>query len=78
MIPSLDSIRRVTSWAVLGAVLLGLAGFALPSAPLLEAVSHRPIPEFKNQQLSAWINSTPLTRGDLRGQVVMIEIWTSV
>lgn len=63
---------------VLGAVLLGLAVYAFPSDPLLEAGSHRPMPEFKNQHPSAWINSTPLTRGDLRGKVVLIEIWTSV
>lgn len=36
------------------------------------------MPEFKNQQPSAWINSPPLSRNDLRGQVVLIEVWTSV
>ncbi len=36
------------------------------------------MPEFKHQQPAAWLNSPPLSRADLRGQVVLIEIWTSV
>ena len=36
------------------------------------------LPEFRHRQPTAWINSPPLSRDDLRGQVVLIEIWTSV
>ena len=34
------------------------------------------IPEFTQTNDSAWINSKPLTVNDLRGKVVLIDIWT--
>lgn len=38
----------------------------------------RPMPEFTNQSPQLWINSKPLQKKDLRGKVVLIEIWTSI
>ena len=36
------------------------------------------MPQFENQSPDFWINSPPLRREDLRGKVVLIEVWTSV
>jgi hypothetical protein len=35
------------------------------------------LPEFGDASPGAWINSPPLRRADLKGQVVLIEVWTS-
>ena len=37
----------------------------------------RPMPEFANQDPQAWINSDPIHVADLRGKVVLIEVWTT-
>ena len=34
------------------------------------------IPEFTHNNPDDWINSDPLTRSDLRGKVVLIDVWT--
>ncbi len=34
------------------------------------------LPEFTHTDASEWINSAPLTRADLAGQVVLIDVWT--
>jgi hypothetical protein len=64
----------LTASLLLGAALLLSA--ALPWRGAAEAPLA--MPEFKHQQPSAWLNSPPLSRDDLRGQVVLVEIWTSV
>ena len=38
----------------------------------------RPMPEFANNSPHAWINTKPLTTADLKGKVVLIEVWTSI
>lgn len=35
-----------------------------------------PLPEFGERKASRWINSDPLSVGDLAGNVVMVELWT--
>jgi thiol-disulfide isomerase/thioredoxin len=35
-----------------------------------------PLPEFTQTDDNTWINSAPLRRDDLRGQVTLISIWT--
>jgi thiol-disulfide isomerase/thioredoxin len=47
-----------------------------PSAqsPRKPTVNSPEMPEF--QGISTWLNSKPLTRSDLQGQVVLIHIWT--
>jgi len=35
------------------------------------------MPEFPEAAPEAWINTAPLRRADLKGQVVLIEIWTT-
>lgn len=37
-----------------------------------------PMPELRNQSQELWINSKPLTKADLKGSVVLIEVWTSI
>ena len=73
------SLRPRTSLRVAAALALLLGALALaprPSFPLLHGASV--LPEFERRSPEAWINTEPLTRADLRGKVVMIEIWTSV
>lgn len=36
----------------------------------------RPLPEFTHKGPGDWINSPPLTRKDLIGKVVLIDVWT--
>ena len=33
-------------------------------------------PEFTHASQDDWINSTPLTLAELRGEVVMLDVWT--
>lgn len=56
---------------IISAILL-LSGNAFPrkKAP----PSH--IPEFTQESPNAWLNSTPLSIKDLRGKVVLLDVWT--
>lgn len=36
------------------------------------------LPEFTQTSPEMWINSHPLTKTDVQGKVILIEIWTSV
>ena len=59
-----------------GCLALGLLlALTVPQGSL--AFGERDMPEFKDQRPEAWLNSAPLTRADLRGKVVLIEIWTT-
>ena len=37
-----------------------------------------PMPEFTATSPDLWVNSPPLRKADLRGKVVLLEIWTSI
>jgi len=57
---------------LLGIVLLGLFGLSqLGASPAAS-----PIPEFTNNNPAQWFNSKPLTRADLKGKVVLLDVWT--
>lgn len=53
---------------LIAAFLLGLQSIPAHAAPQ--------VPEFTQSSPSAWINSEPLKMSDLRGQVVLLDIWT--
>ncbi len=54
---------------------LGFLGIlALCASP--PTASERAAPEFPRADAAGWINSAPLTMRALRGQVVVLDIWT--
>ncbi len=66
--------------AVMLAVMLAvpLAMLALSLAPAgTSAAPGAAMPEFSDRSPQAWINSQPLTRADLKGKVVLLEIYAS-
>jgi hypothetical protein len=66
-------LRRL---ALGGAALLALS--IPPSATSSRAAGQAlALPEFKHQTADAWINSPPLTAANLRGKVVLLEVYTS-
>ncbi len=64
---------RLTPFPLLMVLTLGLATtlFSL-SGP----VQARAMPEFNNTNPEQWFNSTPLKRADLKGKVVLLDVWT--
>ena len=50
---------------------------AVPEPPppaLVTPPGTKPAPEFRG--ITAWLNSEPLAMAELRGQVVLVDIWT--
>ena len=45
-----------------------------PTPALVTPPGTKPAPEFRG--ITAWLNSEPLAMADLRGQVVLVDIWT--
>lgn len=37
-----------------------------------------PMPEFTTTSKNLWINSEPLKKAQLKGKVVLLEVWTSI
>ncbi|MGB7249221.1 MAG: thioredoxin family protein [Phormidesmis sp.] len=77
------SIAKLTNWptvarksppdpAAIDTSATGTAQMAVGTDPPLAA--QRLLPEF--QGISQWLNSGPLTVGDLKGSVVLIQFWT--
>ena len=52
---------------------LGLGAFILTPVRVGALSLGKPAPDIAG---APWINSKPLTTGDLRGRVVMVEFWT--
>ena len=44
--------------------------------PILNASAADRVPEFTHAAPDDWLNSAPLTWAELRGQVVLVEVWT--
>ena len=49
---------------------------AILTSACAQAFEHRPLPEFTATKPDHWINSPPLQTADLRGQVLLIDVWT--
>ena len=45
-----------------------------PTPTLITPPGTKPAPEFRG--ITAWLNSEPLAMAELRGQVVLVDIWT--
>lgn len=69
---------RPTLWAV--ALLLAVVGAALrpgvPAADPQPPPLGMPAPEFTHVQPQDWLQSPPLRLADLRGQVLLLDVWT--
>lgn len=69
------------NWLSIFVVLSLVLGIALYTRsglmPEVVAAEHaRPAPEFTHTDPAEWLNSKPLTLDDLRGKVVLLDIWT--
>ena len=42
----------------------------------VHAIEPKPLPEFTQTQPEDWLKSKPLTKADLKGHVVLMDIWT--
>lgn len=52
-------------------------GFLLMNpATTLQAAAGTPVPAFTHTKPADWLNSKPLSWADLRGKVVLIDVWT--
>lgn len=56
-----------------------LAGVVLLLATAVSSGATTPatLPDFRNRTAEAWLNSPPLGTADLRGKVVLIELFTT-
>ena len=68
--------RKTLSGAVILAALALAASWAMPGKA--EFYPGRLMPQFSTTSQALWINSKPLTREDIAGKVVLLEIWTSI
>ena len=48
----------------------------LGTAQAREIPNQPPLPQFSNSNPAHWFNSAPLRREDLRGKVLLLDIWT--
>ena len=71
MIKNINTTSRINI-LLLCAFILGL--FGLSQAGALPSAS--PMPEFTNNNPQEWFNSKPLKRADLKGKVVLLDVWT--
>lgn len=69
-------LRRGVAWAGLGAmIVLALGWWQVPWVAGFNP--GRAMPEFTTKAPEMWVNSKPLTKADLKGKVVLLEIYTS-
>ena len=71
-------LASIAPAAVLLALLLAAPGPLAAREGTDIAVTPRPMPEFPHADPRDWINSAPIRLADLKGEVVLVEIWTSV
>jgi hypothetical protein len=71
-------MRRIV-FPTLGLIAAALlwAGISLASRASGPAdVTSRPMPEFPTHDPNLWINAAPIAASDLKGQVVLLDVWT--
>ncbi|MGQ0621572.1 MAG: redoxin family protein [Panacagrimonas sp.] len=66
--------RSIVGFVALSALALG--GWLLVNRDLPAQVAGETAPAFTHTQAEDWLNSPPLTWADLRGQVILIDVWT--
>ena len=62
-----------TTLLIAGASTLTPLALAAPAA----SAPNTPAPEFPHRHQSSWLNSPPLSLANLRGKVVLLDIWTT-
>ena len=65
---------RIKKVILLGAILLLVLGGYVANS-YAKSTSYD-LPEFTQTKIDSWINSPPLMVGDLKGKVVLVDIWT--
>jgi thiol-disulfide isomerase/thioredoxin len=60
----------------LAASLLIVLSVSASLAAHADNLEPRPLPEFTRQDPAGWFNSEPLAVADLRGRVVLVDVWT--
>ena len=68
---------RTGLWGLALAAVVALGLWGIHSASEIQARGGA-MPEFSEISADKWINSAPLRKADLRGKVVLLEIWTSI
>ena len=68
-------IKRTIVYGLIGLATLPLLKSHSGTATPVETADH-PLPEFTHQQPDNWINSPPLSVNDLKGKVVLVDVWT--
>lgn len=61
-----------------GLLLLAALLLILPASGASQWLNPTAMPEFEDRSAERWVNSKPLSRADYKGQVVLIEVWTSI
>ncbi len=68
---------RARLWGLVLAAAVALGIWRNYSASEIQAGGFA-MPEFSETSADMWINSAPLRKADLRGKVVLLEVWTSI
>ncbi|MCB1773686.1 MAG: redoxin family protein [Gammaproteobacteria bacterium] len=53
-----------------------IAVVTLLFAMIVQGAESRPLPEFTTSNPADWFNSEPLVTADLRGKVLLVDVWT--
>lgn len=75
-------MNRPLNWLLFAAFIAACLAALLAVRPAVQAseplaLRHAiPAPEFTNHDPAGWINSPPLALADLRGKVVLLDVWT--
>lgn len=74
---------RALGYGLFGLVALGL--LLQPSLPGIGGVAQAqitvtdvPMPEFTSKDPKLWVNTKPLMKDNLKGKVLLLEVWTTI